>query len=45
MRKAVKEDKYICCDETYHKILFKAGENDGRFLRTLTLLSRRTIPC
>ena len=27
MRKAVKEDKYICCDETYHKILIKAGEN------------------
>lgn len=30
MQKAVKEDRYLCCDETYHKILVKAGENDGR---------------
>ena len=30
MQKAVKEDRYLCCDETYHKILVKADENDGR---------------
>ena len=30
MQKAVKEDRYLCCDETYHKILVKAEENDGR---------------
>ena len=30
MQKAVKEDRYICCDETYHKILVKADENNGK---------------
>ena len=30
MRKAVKEDGYLCCDETYHKILVKADENNGK---------------
>ena len=30
MRKTVKEDRYLCCDETYHKILVKADENDGK---------------
>ena len=30
MQKAVKEDGYLCCDETYHKILVKADENDGK---------------
>ena len=30
MRKAIKEDRYLCCDETYHKILVKADENGGR---------------
>ena len=30
MRMAVKEDRYLCCDETYHKILVKADENDGK---------------
>ena len=29
MRRAVKEDRYLCCDETYHKILVKADDNDG----------------
>lgn len=29
MRKAVKEDRYLCCDETYHKILINADENGG----------------
>ena len=30
MQKAVKEDRYLCCDETYHKILVKADENGGK---------------
>ena len=30
MRKAVREDKYLKCDETYHKILVKADSNDGK---------------
>ena len=30
MRKAVKEDRYLCCDETYHKILVKADDNGGK---------------
>ena len=30
MQKAVKEDKYLCCDETYHKILVKADDNNGK---------------
>lgn len=30
MRQAVKEDKYLKCDETYHKILVKADDNDGK---------------
>ena len=30
MQKAVKEDKYLCCDETYHKILVDADENNGK---------------
>ena len=30
MQKAVQEDRYLCCDETYHKILVKADENAGR---------------
>lgn len=30
MRMAVKEDKYLCCDETYHKILVKADDNGGK---------------
>ena len=29
IRKAVKEDGYLKCDETYHKILVKADENGG----------------
>ncbi len=30
MQKAVKEDRYLCCDETYHKILVDADENNGK---------------
>jgi uncharacterized coiled-coil protein SlyX len=30
MRSAVKEDRYICCDETYHKVLVKAEDNGGK---------------
>lgn len=30
MRKAVKEDSHLKCDETYHKILVKAKDNDGK---------------
>ncbi len=30
MRKAVKEDRYLKCDETHHKILVKADDNDGK---------------
>ena len=30
MQKAVKEDNYLCCDETYHKVLVKKEDNDGR---------------
>ena len=30
MQKAVKEDGYLCCDETYHKILVDADENNGK---------------
>jgi len=30
MQKAVKEDKYLCCDETYHKVLVKAEDNNGK---------------
>lgn len=30
MQEAVKEDRYLCCDETYHKILVDADENDGK---------------
>lgn len=33
MRSAVKEDDYICADETYHKILVNADENAGRGTR------------
>ncbi len=29
MRKAVKEDRYLKCDETYHKILVDAADNNG----------------
>lgn len=30
MRKAVKEDSYLCCDETYHTVLLRKEENGGR---------------
>ena len=30
MHKAVKEGKYLNCDETYHTVLIKAGDNDGK---------------
>lgn len=30
MRAAVKQDRYLCCDETYHKILLKADDNNGK---------------
>ena len=30
MQMAVKEDRYLCCDETYHKILVKADDNNGK---------------
>lgn len=30
MRSAVREDGYLHCDETYHTVLVKAGENGGR---------------
>ena len=30
MQIAIKEDKYLCCDETYHKILVKACDNNGK---------------
>ena len=30
MQAAVKEDGYLCCDETYHKILVDADENNGK---------------
>ena len=30
MRTAVREDGYLHCDETYHTVLVKAGENGGR---------------
>lgn len=30
MQAAVKEDGYLCCDETYHKILVNADENNGK---------------
>ena len=33
MRSAVKEDGYICADETYHKILVNADENAGKGAR------------
>ena len=33
MRSAVKEDDYICADETYHKILVNADENAGKGTR------------
>ncbi len=33
MRSAVKEDRYICADETYHKILVNADENAGKGTR------------
>ena len=29
MQKAVKEDSYLCCDETYHRVLVKKELNDG----------------
>lgn len=30
LRVAVKEDSYLKCDETYHKTLVKAKDNDGK---------------
>ena len=30
MRKAVKEDSYLCCDETYHTVLQRKEEDGGR---------------
>lgn len=33
MRSAVKEDGYICADETYHKTLVNADENAGKGAR------------
>ena len=30
MQKAVKEDNYLCCDETYHRVLVKKELNDGK---------------
>lgn len=30
MQGAVKEGKYLCCDETYHTVLLDADANDGR---------------
>ncbi len=30
IRTAVKEGKYLNCDETYHTVLVKAGDNDGK---------------
>ena len=33
MRSAVKEDNYICADETYHKVLVDADENAGKGIR------------
>ena len=33
MRSAVKEDNYICADETYHKVLVNADENAGKGIR------------
>ena len=30
MQGAVKEDGYLCADETYHRILVNADENDGK---------------
>ena len=30
MQKAVKEDSYLCCDETYHRVLVKKELNDGK---------------
>ena len=30
MRKAVKEDSYLCCDETYHTVLLRKEEDGGR---------------
>lgn len=33
MRSAVKEDDYMCADETYHKILVNADENAGKGTR------------
>ncbi len=30
MQKAVKEDGYLKCDETYHRILVKADDNNGK---------------
>jgi hypothetical protein len=30
MRKAVREDRYLKCDETYHRVLVKADDNDGK---------------
>lgn len=29
MQKAVKEDSYLCCDETYHTVLLRKEENGG----------------
>ena len=33
MRSAVKEDSYICADETYHKVLVNTDENAGKGIR------------
>ena len=33
MRSAVKEDNYICADETYHKVLVNTDENAGKGIR------------
>ena len=30
MQKAVKKDNYLCCDETYHRVLVKKELNDGK---------------
>ena len=30
LRTAVKQDRYLCCDETYHKIPVKADDNSGK---------------
>ena len=30
MRRAVREDSYLCCDETYHRVLVRADDRSGR---------------